>query len=106
VLLFYLRVFVNKGLRLATMVAIGVVAAWTIGNVISLCLACQPFDTEIDFTVLEQCPDTTRVFVSVGAYNIISDIVILVLPIPTIWALKTGWHFKVAITGILALGLL
>ena len=105
-LLFYLRVFINKGLRIATKVAIGIVSAWTLANILANFLACLPFGARWQMDVLEKCPDVTKTFVAIGIYNILSDFVILGMPIPTIWTLKTGWHFKVAITGILALGLL
>ena len=39
-----------------------------------------------------------------GAYNIASDIVILVLPIPIVWRLRLPKSKKLAVTGIFLMG--
>lgn len=104
VLFFYLRVFVNNGLRLATKIVLCVVAAWTLANILLLCLICRPFSA--NFGGEGECGDIPTAFISIGAFNIISDVVILLLPIPTVWSLKTRRQMKIALTCVFLVGLL
>lgn len=105
VLFFYLRVFVGKTFRLVTYSIIGVVTAWSVANVLLLFLICRPFAANYDLTITGSCGDRPTAFIAIGAFNIISDVVILVLPIPVIWGLRAQKKWKMGLTGILLLGL-
>ncbi|CAG9945419.1 unnamed protein product [Clonostachys rosea f. rosea IK726] len=97
VLFFYLRVFVNPSLRLATKISIA--------NVLVLFFLCRPFKKNYILDAPGECGDQPTAFISTGVYNIITDIAILLLPIPTIWALKTKRNVKIGLTGVFAGGL-
>ncbi|VUC37073.1 unnamed protein product [Clonostachys rosea] len=100
VLFFYLRVFVNPSLRLATKIVLG-----SIANVLVLFFLCRPFKKNYIPDAPGECGDQPTAFISTGVYNIITDVTILLLPIPTIWALKTKRHVKIGLTGVFAGGL-
>ncbi|KAJ9134133.1 Integral membrane protein [Pleurostoma richardsiae] len=106
VLFFYLRVFVNRGLRLATQLTLGFVCAWTLGNIMQVFLICRPFRAAYDTTVKGKCGNQVASFIAIGVFNIVTDIIILTLPVPTIWTLKTGKKVKAALTGVMMIGLL
>lgn len=105
VLFFYLRVFVNDRFRVVTFSIIGVVTAWTCANVLLLFLICRPFAANYDLSIEGQCGDRPTAFIAIGAFNIITDVVILVLPIPTIWSLRAQKKWKIGLTAIFLLGL-
>ncbi|KAI6779409.1 integral membrane [Emericellopsis cladophorae] len=105
VLLFYLRVFVGKRFRRVTLVVMGFVCLYTAANVLLLALMCRPFAGNYDLTIPATCADRPKVFIAIGAYNIISDVVILLLPIPMIWRLKTGREVKAGLTAVFLIGL-
>jgi hypothetical protein len=105
VLFFYLRVFLNPGMQLATKITLGVVGAWTIANILMLFLMCRPFASNYDLTVKGECADQPTIFIAIGAFNIITDVVILVLPLPTIWGLKAAKQKKIGLTVIFLFGL-
>lgn len=105
VLVFYLRVFVNKGLRMATKIALTFVCLWSIGNLLQVFLLCRPFARSYDPTVPGECGDQVASFIAIGAFNIISDIVILGLPLPTVWSLKMTTAAKLGLTGVFLVGL-
>lgn len=105
VLFFYLRVFVNDRFRFITFVVIGVVSAWTLANILLLFLICRPFAANYDLTIDGVCGDRPTAFIAIGAYNIITDVIILVLPIPTIWSLRAQRKWKIGLTAIFLLGL-
>lgn len=45
-------------------------------------------------------------YVITGAFNIVTDFVVLCLPIPYVWKLKTNQSNKIALTGIFGVGFL
>lgn len=105
VLLFYLRVFVNRGLRTATKVALGLVGLWSIGNILQVFLICRPFEKTYSLTAEGSCGNQVASFIAIGAFNIVTDIIILTLPLPTVWALKMSTPAKFGLTGIFLVGL-
>lgn len=106
VLLFYLRVFVNPGLRLAVKCTIALVALWTVGNILQVFLICRPFAATYDPTVKGECGNRQGSFVAIGAFNAITDVLILALPIRTVWKLKIKTGSKVGVTVVFLIGLL
>lgn len=106
VLCFYIRVFVGERFRLATFATIGLVTVWSLANVLLLFLICRPFAANYDLTVQGTCGDRPTAFIAIGAFNIITDILILVLPIPTIWSLRAQRKMKIGLTVIFSFGLM
>ncbi|EPS39767.1 hypothetical protein H072_6447 [Dactylellina haptotyla CBS 200.50] len=92
ILISYLR-FAPSGLRFWAMVTIGFVTLWTLGLMIPLILSCFPphlyWDTYFR-TPGMKCfsPFTIRILqYTTCSLNILTDIIVLFLPIPTIWNL-------------------
>ncbi|KXX79691.1 hypothetical protein MMYC01_202548 [Madurella mycetomatis] len=106
VMVFYLRVFVNKGLRLATKIALAFVCLWSVGNLLQVFLLCRPFARSYDPTIPGECGDQVASFIAIGSFNIITDIVILGLPLPTVWSLKMTTAAKLGLTGVFLVGLI
>ncbi|KAK1255966.1 hypothetical protein MKX07_008225 [Trichoderma sp. CBMAI-0711] len=106
ILSFYLRVFPNSTLRIATQIVIGIVSLWGLGSVLMFFFVCRPFEATWNPLVGGTCADRIATFLAVGAYNIISDIIILALPLRTIWTLNTRSQMKVALTVLFLTGLL
>jgi len=106
VLMFYLRVFVNRGLRTATKAALAFVSLWSVGNILQVFLICRPFVKTYSLTAEGVCGNQVASFIAIGAFNIISDVMILTLPLPTIWSLKMSTPTKLGITGVFLVGLL
>ncbi len=101
ILCFYLRVFVNRGLRTATKVAIVLVCLWCAGNFLQVFLICRPFPRVYDPAVPGECGDQIASFIAIGAYNIVTDVIILALPMPTLWSLKMSTMAKFTLTCVL-----
>lgn len=108
VLIFYLRVFVNKTMRMATKGVIIFVCLWSVGNILQVFLICRPFAAIYTVALMPtaQCGDQVGSFIAIGAFNIITDVLILTLPIPTVWTLKTSKGKKIALTAVFLVGLL
>ncbi|KAL2133232.1 hypothetical protein VTI74DRAFT_2697 [Chaetomium olivicolor] len=106
VLFFYLRVFVNRGLRIATKAALAFVILWSVGNILQVFLLCRPFVKTYTPTAEGSCGNQLASFISIGAFSIITDVIILSLPLPTVWSLKTSTLAKLGLTGVFLVGLI
>ncbi|KAK3376379.1 hypothetical protein B0T24DRAFT_618563 [Lasiosphaeria ovina] len=104
VLMFYLRVFVNKGLRTAVKVVMALVISWSLGNILQIFLLCRPFAASYDPFTKGECGSQLASFIAVGAFNIATDLIVLSLPIPTVWSLKTTTRAKLALTAVFLIG--
>lgn len=105
-LCFYLRVFVNKNLRRATLASMVFVVTWNVANILQVFLICRPFKATYDLSVVGTCGDRIGSFIAIGSFNIITDILILSLPMSTIWSLKMKKAAKAGITIVFCMGLL
>ncbi|KAK3693382.1 hypothetical protein B0T22DRAFT_449692 [Podospora appendiculata] len=106
ILFFYLRVFVNQGLRLATKLAMLFVGLWSTGNFLQVFLLCRPFAASYDPRVKGTCGNQIASFIAIGAFNIVTDVLILTLPLPTVWALKMSTGTKIGLTCVFLFGLI
>lgn len=106
VMTFYLRVFVNRSLRLATKAALVFVILWSTGNVLQVFLICRPFRSTYDPTVPGECGDQVASFIAIGAFNVVTDVIILTLPLPTVWSLRMSTPAKLGLTGVFLVGLM
>ncbi|KAJ9412518.1 hypothetical protein QL093DRAFT_2027278 [Fusarium oxysporum] len=88
VLSFYLRIFVHCNLRLYAKLSMGFVSLWTLGNVLQVFLICRPFAASYDPTVKGTCGNQVSSFIAIGAFNAITDVLILSLPLPVLWSLQ------------------
>ena len=79
-------------------------SAWTVATVGATIGQCIPISGSWDKTVKAQCINNDRFWVAYGIGNIITDVMVLVLPIPSILALKLNRRDKVLLCGIFLLG--
>jgi hypothetical protein len=106
IMFFYLRVFVYTGLRLATKIVMALTLLWTVVNFLQVFLICRPFRATYDITVQGECGNRKQSFLAISAFNIITDFIILLLPIPSVWKLHVPRSTKIALTGVFCFGLL
>ncbi|KAK1639321.1 hypothetical protein BDP81DRAFT_312793 [Colletotrichum phormii] len=106
VMFFYLRVFVNPGLRTATKFAMGFVMVWTTANILQVFLICHPFEATYNPAVPGKCGNQIASFIVIGAFNVITNVMILALPISTVWALKMSTPAKLGIIAVFSIGLI
>ncbi|RDW56693.1 hypothetical protein BP6252_14045 [Coleophoma cylindrospora] len=104
-LFFYLRIFVNKGFIKAVKIVAAIVVAWWTANVLQVFLICTPFKLNYDVTVTGTCGNRPAAYTAIGAINLITDVAILLLPIPTVWKLQMPVSSKIGICGIFTIGL-
>ncbi|EAL84358.1 hypothetical protein KXW98_008582 [Aspergillus fumigatus] len=104
-LFFYLRIFVTKGFRIAAWVCMGCACAYWTGSMLQIFFICQPFQKNWNPTLPGHCASQNVAFSTIGAFNLITDVMIMVLPLHFIWKLQMSTATKLALYGIFGLGL-
>lgn len=109
VLLLYIRIF-DVGFakfRLAARFVMVIVALWCLSVILCGVLLCQPFAFNWDQTIPGgHCGDQVLSYIITGSVNIVTDVMVLCLPMPMIWSLQMPTSNKLALTVVFAIGFL
>ncbi|MCJ1345873.1 hypothetical protein MMC31_004082 [Peltigera leucophlebia] len=104
VLLLYKRIFVNKGFQIMVWCSIGIVTAWTVAFTFALLFSCMPISSHWDPTIAFTCVNEISLFTAALSTDVITDGLILLLPIYNVWQLQMPLHRKIAVICIFLLG--
>ncbi|KAL4794688.1 hypothetical protein BDV19DRAFT_399298 [Aspergillus venezuelensis] len=107
-LLLYLRLFPNKGFRLASKLVLAFTIAWGLGFLFASLFICQPVSYSWHMWDGEHegsCGDHEALLWGGAVINIILDVVIVLVPLPTVFKLqmkagKKAWVFIVFMVGL------
>lgn len=91
------------------MVYIGImsiIAGWQISQVFVQIFACIPVQASWDQSISGNCQTIAHTRIMNSVSNIVTDFIILLLPLPVIWRLKLPRNQKLALTGVFGLGFL
>lgn len=107
ILLFYLRIFPNRWMRL-TVYAIGTfMVAWTTSSLIVIICQCTPvkffWDREIEGG---HCINANAFYFAIGLISTIVMVSVLFLPLPIIWHLHVSMTKKLGLAFSFTLGVL
>lgn len=105
ILLLYMRIFGR--LRYFKVIAyiIGIFSiCWAIMAIMVASLQCRPIQYIWDKSIEGTCIDTTLFFKLGSAPNVLTDFVLLVLPLPAVWSLQTTTAQKLSLTATFLLG--
>lgn len=107
ILLFYVRLFgSDRQFRRSVWIVGVIILLWAIHIILETFLICRPLSMNWDSTVKGTCGDRNAMFVVAGATNMITDLMVMTLPIPTIWRLHMPTARKLGIVVIFSLGIL
>ncbi|KAF7586145.1 hypothetical protein BBP40_009400 [Aspergillus hancockii] len=104
-LAFYLRIFVTRGFRIAARVIMGCACAYWTGSMLQIFLICDPFEKNWNPLLPGHCASQNVAFSTIGAFNLLTDLLIMALPVHFIWKLQMSIATKVALYGTFGLGL-
>ncbi|KAL8955815.1 MAG: hypothetical protein Q9193_006462 [Seirophora villosa] len=100
IILFYRRIFPVQELKLALQIAMAVVIAHFLGSILSSLFQCTPTDKYWHREKPGYCVNGDTVILIPGALNVVLDFLILALPIPLLWKLRTTVSQKSLLTGV------
>jgi hypothetical protein len=104
----YLRLFgILTWVRIHIWVLTAVICGWAITLSLAALLICQPFSYNWDLSITGGvCGNRNAVFVAGGVVNMVTDILVIIIPLPSIWSLQLDIRAKIALSVIFCLGLL
>ncbi len=82
------------------------VGLFCFGTLLATFLQCQPLQASWDAGVLAVCGNQTAAWVWTAVTNVVTDVVVLVLPIRGVWTLRLPRKIKIALMGVFGLGFL
>ena len=80
------------------------IICWQIYQMFITILACKPVRGYWDHSIHAKCTDQLNQIIGAAIQNVVTDIVILCLPLPILWKLKMTMERKLQLTGLFALG--
>lgn len=105
ILLLYLRIYrINRPFRYATYATMFIVFSYLFSNIWTQLFGCHPFEKEYNKKIPGHCIDYIKADYAYGALNIITDLIIFVLPLPMIWQLHLNLKEKIGISLIFMVG--
>lgn len=80
------------------------IACYTTAIMFACIFQCIPIDAFWDATIEGKCINSTAVLEVSGILNIVTDVIILAIPVPLVWKLKTKTSSKIQIIGLFLTG--
>ncbi|KAF7554389.1 hypothetical protein G7046_g6842 [Stylonectria norvegica] len=104
-LIFYFRLSPQRWFRWSIWGTIIFITGYTIGIFFPLIFACKPIAMNWDIRITDgECVNRPSLYIATAAANIISDIILLALPIPMVIKLQIPRMQKFGLLGIFAIG--
>ena len=99
ILLLYLRLFgINKSFNRTTLTVLIFVFTYLLSNLLTLTFGCVPIAKYWKPTLPGHCVSESNAGVAYGSMNVVSDVVIFVLPLPMVWRLQLSRESKLGVT--------
>ena len=102
--LLYLRIFISRGFRIAAFTVLGIVVAWSIGGICATIWQCVPIRGAWDIKAHARCIDSGKFWIAYAVMNVLTDVMVLALPIPSILKLQLSRREKVLLCCLFLLG--
>ena len=84
----------------------GLSAVLLVSVLLEVGLLCRPFEYNWNKYIPGTCGDTTQAYEAVGILNLMTDLTIVILPMPVLWKLQLPVAKKVALTFMFGVGVL
>jgi hypothetical protein len=103
-LAFYLRLSPNRSFRVLTYIIIFISASFGISSILAAGLQCIPISMLWDATQPGHCINIDTFYFANAGIHILTEILIYVLPLPTLWKLHLPLRQKLGLCGLVGLG--
>ncbi|VUC28925.1 unnamed protein product [Clonostachys rosea] len=106
ILVVYKRLFPQRGMRICIWVLAGILVLHSIVGVIVLFVACRPFPVNWGSLEMQSthCFDRIALFLWYSLPSIITDVILILFPLPVIWKLQLTNKLKIALTVTFLIG--
>lgn len=105
ILFFYLRIFnIEKAFRYCTWLVMFITFGYLFSNIWTQLYACQPIAKYWRPDIPGHCRNTSRSFYGYASLNIITDLLIFILPLPMVWRIQFSLKEKAEVSVVFILG--
>ena len=80
------------------------ISVYSIISVIVMIFACRPLKEAWDPTIKPDCIDLSKLVIVMGSMNVLTDLLLLCLPLPQLWKLQIPRGTKIQVIGIFSIG--
>lgn len=103
--IFYLRLSPQQWFRYSVFATITFIVGYSVGIFFSLVFACTPVQKSFDTSVVGgTCIATAALYIATAVFNIVSDVILFVLPIPMVVGLQMKRKQKLGLLFIFGIG--
>ncbi|OAA69092.1 hypothetical protein ISF_03467 [Cordyceps fumosorosea ARSEF 2679] len=102
--LLYLRLFPSPRFRAAAFATLAIIIAASIGSICATIFQCVPVAGAWNHSIEARCINSGQFWVAYAVMNILTDVMVLLLPIPVIKNLSLGRRDKAMLYGLFLLG--
>ncbi len=106
VTLFSKRIFTTRPFQIACWCVLAILIGWGIGALFATIFQCVPVEGSWNPTIKATCIDKDAFWTAYAVGNVITDVMVLSLPLPMIFQLHLKMRDKIGIAGIFLLGAL
>lgn len=107
ILCLYLQIFPARWMRLSSYGSMGIVIGWALGTILAALLVCRPFAFNWDTSIPGgTCADVQASATANGVLNLITDLIVILLPMGPLAKLQMATFKKVTLVSIFGLGLM
>ncbi|KAI0865165.1 hypothetical protein F4860DRAFT_462536 [Xylaria cubensis] len=110
VIMFYRRIFIGDTFRKVSLATLFLIAFWSIGFFLATILECNGHSPNFLWksitTFKQQCQKYKYIQLAHAASDVVTDIIILSLPMPSIWRLQMPTSRKILVSLIFVVGFL
>lgn len=104
ILHFYIVLFPQKPFRYFVYVTMFFCIVFWFGSFFGTAFLCNPPQKKWYTDIKGHCNDMVTMYVSIVAGDLVTDLIIIVLPMPTLWGLHMPWSRKIPIVFAFGLG--
>lgn len=104
ILYLYLRIFPNRGFRIATYIVGGSIVAWWFALVIVSVFQCRPVSLFWTHTTNGSCMGMKTAFCINAIPSVVQNLIVLVMPVEQIWGLHATTSQKLRLLATFGLG--
>ncbi|KAF4975988.1 hypothetical protein FZEAL_7295 [Fusarium zealandicum] len=103
-ILLYFRLFVSTGFRISCFVVMGIIVAWSIGGIGATIWQCVPIEAAWNKSLEATCIDSNSFWVAYAVMNIVTDVMVLALPIVPIMRLQMNMRDRLLLCCVFLVG--
>lgn len=102
----YCRVFTVQAFVWTAQVTGAVIIMWALATILMGFFLCQPFEYNWNQNIKGHCGNQLLSYRITGSLNLITDVIVLLLPMPYLYSLNLAFYKKLVLIGTFAVGLL